>query len=178
MCLNSKKIEFDDVIDIMREKLNNGGTITFTPKGTSMEPMLRDGKDIVVLAKPKGRLNMLDVALYRRDDGAYIMHRVIDVDDKGCYVFCGDNQFAKEKGIREDQIIGIMTCFIRKGTTYYADSILYKLYSNYIYRTRLSRRGYKAGKRKVVKLFGLDKKKSNDDVNGDGNGDVASKSGR
>ena len=171
MCLNSKRIEFDDVIDIMREKLDKGGTVTFTPKGTSMEPMLRDGKDIVVLAKPKGRLSMLDVALYRRDDGAYVMHRVIGVDDRGNYIFCGDNQFAKERGIRDDQIIGIMTCFIRKGTTYYANSILYKLYSNYIYRTRLIRRGYRAGKRKAVRLFGLDKKKKDKD-------DVASNSDR
>lgn len=171
MCLNSKKIEFDDVIDLMREKLDMGGTVTFTPQGTSMEPMLRDGQDVVVLAKPKGRLNMLDVALYRRDDGVYIMHRVIDVDDNGNYIFCGDNRYAKERGIRDDQIIGVMTCFIRKGTTYYPDSILYKLYSNYIYRTRLTRHGYKAGKRKVVKLFGLEKKQENE-----GNNDVASNS--
>ena len=162
MCLNSKKVEFDDVIDIMREKLEQ---VTFTPRGTSMEPMLRDGKDIVVLKKPKGRLCMLDVALYRRDDGAYVMHRVIDVDDKGRYIFCGDNQFTKEKGIREDQIIGVMTSFMRKGTSYSVDSILYKLYSNYIYRTRFTRRSYRAGKRKIVKIFNIDtnKKKKEED---------------
>ena len=47
--LNNKEIQLEDVIQIIKEKLNSGGTVTFTPHGTSMYPMLRNGEDVVVL---------------------------------------------------------------------------------------------------------------------------------
>ena len=55
MFLN-KEVGLDDVMQIIAEKLEAGGSVTFNPKGTSMLPMLRDGDDTVVLSKPKGRL--------------------------------------------------------------------------------------------------------------------------
>lgn len=58
MSLN-KDVNLDDVMQIIAEKLDAGGTVTFNPRGTSMLPMLRDGDDTVVLSKPKGRLHLL-----------------------------------------------------------------------------------------------------------------------
>ena len=60
----NKQIGLNEIVDIMREKLDSGGTVTFTPRGNSMYPMLRDGEDTVVLAKPKGRLHLFDLPLY------------------------------------------------------------------------------------------------------------------
>ena len=54
MFLN-KEVGLDDVMQIIAEKLEAGGSVTFNPNGTSMLPMLRDGDDTVVLSKPKGR---------------------------------------------------------------------------------------------------------------------------
>lgn len=68
MFLN-KEVGLDDVMQIIAEKLEAGGSVTFNPKGTSMLPMLRDGDDTVVLSKPKGRLHLFDLPLYRRKDG-------------------------------------------------------------------------------------------------------------
>ena len=68
MSLNNKEIQLEDVIQIIKEKLNSGGTVTFTPHGTSMYPMLRNGEDVVVLKKPEGRLKYLDVAHYRDEN--------------------------------------------------------------------------------------------------------------
>ena len=76
----SKEVVIDDVIDIMIEKLNSGGTVTFTPKGKSMLPMLRDGEDVVVLSKPNGKLHLFDIPLYRRSNGAYVLHRIVNFD--------------------------------------------------------------------------------------------------
>lgn len=42
MSLN-KEVGLDDVMQIIAEKLETGGSVTFNPKGTSMLPMLRDG---------------------------------------------------------------------------------------------------------------------------------------
>ena len=62
MSLN-KEVGLDDVMQIIAEKLEAGGSVTFNPKGTSMLPMLRDGDDTVVLSKPKGRLHLFDLPL-------------------------------------------------------------------------------------------------------------------
>lgn len=149
----SKQVNIDDVIELMLEKLNAGGKVTFTPRGTSMLPMLRDGEDVVVLEKPKRRLNLYDVAFYKRDNGQYVLHRVYNFEANGCYVMCGDNQFALEHGIRNDQIIAVMTAFFRKGKSYTLQSFTYRFYVNFWVTTRLPRRAFGFGSRKIKGLF-------------------------
>lgn len=159
MSLN-KETTLDEVMELIREKLDAGGNVTFTPNGTSMLPMLRDGEDVVVLSKPKGRLHLFDVALYRRDNGQYVLHRVLDFGYDGSYVMCGDNQFTKEKGIRDDQIIAVMTSFCRKGVPYMPSYYRYRIYVNFWYYTRLPRRVFRAVKRRLG--FTDEKKKKKD----------------
>ena len=166
----NKQVALDDVISVIMEKLDSGGTVTFTPNGTSMEPMLRDGKDVVVLKKKQGRLKLYDVALYLRDNGQYVLHRVIDYCNDGSYVMCGDNQFAREQGIRVDQILAVMTAFYRKGKPYTTGSIRYRIYITFWYYSRVFRHAYRSGKRRTMKLFGITpkpksekKKKKKDD---------------
>ena len=161
---SSKSVNLDDVMEMMVEKLNAGGTVTFTPHGTSMLPMLRDGEDVIVLKSTEGRrLHLFDVPLYRRENGQYVLHRVIDFCRDGSYVMCGDNQFAKEKGIRDDQIIAVMTGFFRKGKPYSTQSFLYRAYINFWYYTRPFRHAYRFGRGKASRLFG--KKKENTQKN-------------
>ena len=148
MSLN-KETTLDAVIDIIKEKLDSGGTVTFTPNGTSMLPMLRDGEDVVVLKKPSGRLHLFDVPLYQRENGQYVLHRIIDFERDGSYVLCGDNQFAKERGIRDDQIIAVMTAFYRKGKAYSITSLRYRAYVNFWYYTRIFRHAFRAGKTRL-----------------------------
>lgn len=153
MSLN-KEVQLDDIIDLMLDKLASGGTVTFTPNGTSMLPMLRDGEDAVILRSTGGkRLHLFDVPLYRRDNGQYVLHRVIDFCRDGSYVMCGDNQFTKEKGIRDDQIIAVLAGFHRKGQMYTPQSFRYRIYINFWYYTRPIRRAYRFGKRKTARFF-------------------------
>lgn len=128
MSLNSREIQLEDVIQIIKEKLDTGGTVTFTPHGTSMFPMLRSGEDVVVLKKTDGRLNRQDVALYRRKNGDFVLHRVIGFERNGNYIFCGDNQFNKERGITDSDIIGVVVAFYRKGKHYTNNSLSYRIY--------------------------------------------------
>lgn len=137
----------------MIEKLNAGGKVTFTPKGKSMLPMLRDGQDVVILEKPNSRLHLFDVAFYKRDNGQYVLHRVNKFDSDGCYVMCGDNQFDLEHGIRNDQIIAVMTAFFRKGKCYTTQSLRYRIYVNFWEYTRLLRRVLRFTARKSSALF-------------------------
>lgn len=72
---------------------------------------------------------------------------------------CGDNQFKREKGIRDDQIIAVMTGFCRKGVTYTPASVRYRAYISFWYYTRFPRRCIRSLKRR----FGItDKKKEKD----------------
>lgn len=145
----NKEVSFDDFIDIIAEKLNNGGTVTFTPRGKSMLPMLRDGEDVVVLSKPTARLKLFDIPLYKRKDGTYVLHRIVDFDRNGNYVLCGDNQFVLEKGITDNDIIGVVTAFYRKGKAYTVNSLRYRMYVNAWHNIRYIRRIYRFGTRKV-----------------------------
>lgn len=154
----NKEVALDEIISLIIEKLDAGGNVVFTPNGNSMYPMLRDGEDVVVLTKPKGRLHLYDLPLYRRDDGKYVLHRVIDFGNDGSYVMCGDNQFARERGIRDDQIIAVVTAFYRKGKAFTTDSLLYRAYVSFWYHTRIFRRTYRFGSTRAKRLFGVSEK--------------------
>ncbi len=150
----NKEVAIDDIINIIVEKLDSGGTVTFSPSGTSMLPMLRDGEDVVVLSKPNGRLHLFDIPLYKRRNGTYVLHRIVGFDSDGGYVLCGDNQFEKEHGIYDSDIFGVVTAFYRKGKPYNTNSLRYKLYLNFWYYSKFFRHSYRYGKNKASKLFG------------------------
>ena len=76
----------------LEEILTRDGKLVYRTKGVSMEPMLRQNRDLVVISVPSSRLRKYDVALYRRG-GSYVLHRVIDVKDDG-YLIRGDNTFS------------------------------------------------------------------------------------
>lgn len=67
----------------IEEVLESEGKYVGLTRGVSMLPMIKSGKDVVVIAKKTGRLKPYDVALYKRDDGAYVLHRVLKVVGKG-----------------------------------------------------------------------------------------------
>ena len=92
-----------------------------------MLPLLHQRKDIIiVMAKGEERCRKYDVVLFRRGP-KYVLHRVIEVrpDD---YVIVGDNQYQKEYGVKDEQILGIMTRCIRNGKEIKADDKLYQIY--------------------------------------------------
>ena len=82
--------------------------------GNSMAPFLVHGRDTVYLSRLDRPAKRGDVLLYKRESGAYILHRVYKVE-KDSYTMVGDAQTQLEQGIRQDQIIAIMTSALRKG---------------------------------------------------------------
>ena len=49
--MQTKSVTLSEVYDVMMEMLNNGGTVNFNPRGTSMLPTLHNDGDRVVLKK-------------------------------------------------------------------------------------------------------------------------------
>ena len=138
---------------IIREQLAAGGSVRFGPHGTSMLPMIRQGIDSVTLSPVSGELKKYDLPFYRRDNGQYVLHRILKAKD-GVYTCIGDNQFAYEKGIRQDQIIAYVTSFHRGDREIKVTSLSYKLYCRFWHYTRLLRRAWRGANYHLGRLFG------------------------
>ena len=83
--------------------------------GSSMTPFLVSGRDTVYLSRLERPARRGDILLYLRDSGKYILHRVWRVEKDGTLTIVGDAQTELERGIREDQIIAVVTSVVRKG---------------------------------------------------------------
>lgn len=109
------------------EVLAAEGKLIYTNVGDSMKPLIRQGKDLLVIERTRGRLKKYDVPLYRRESGQYVLHRILQVRERD-YVICGDNRWQKEYGITDQQIIGVLTSVIREGKTVSVTDRKYQFY--------------------------------------------------
>lgn len=137
----SKRVSMDEMAPLIREILAESGEVSFVSAGVSMLPTIRDRKDTVTLVRPQGKLKKGDVPFYQRDNGQYILHRVIYVNGD-TYVMRGDNQWENEYNVRHDQIIGVLHSFDRDGKTYKVTDTCYKLYVKFLPLIRYSRKYY------------------------------------
>lgn len=95
----------------IEEELERSGKILQTTIGDSMEPMLRNRQNIVVIEKADGLLKKYDLPLYRRPNGKYVLHRILKVR-KNDYIICGDNRIRRETVPRE-WIIGVVSGYYK-----------------------------------------------------------------
>ena len=96
------------------QELATHGKVISTNVGDSMLPLLRQGKDLMVIEKrPEGRCRKYDAVLYKRGE-KYILHRILKVR-KDDYVICGDHRIWREYGVTDDRIIGVLTAVVRDG---------------------------------------------------------------
>lgn len=133
------------------ECIKRDGKLVYRTTGFSMYPMLYPNRDLVTIEKAPAHLKKYDVALYRRN-GKYVLHRVIGEDEKG-YICRGDNNFFKEYGIRQEDVVGLLTSFVRKGRPHSADEKAYRAYArlwNLIYPLRFLVSLLKRGVKKLL----------------------------
>ena len=109
------------------EYLKTHGTLIYTNVGDSMRPLIRQGRDLLVIERHTGRLRRYDVPLYRRDSGQYVLHRVLRVREND-YVLCGDNRWHRETGITDRHVIGVLTAVVRDGKELPVTDWRYRLY--------------------------------------------------
>ena len=83
------------------EEIDRTGRIVYTNLGCSMMPLLRQHRDLMIIEKPAGRLKKYDVPLYKRDNGQYVLHRILKVRGQ----------------VRDRHIIGVLTAVVRDGKT-------------------------------------------------------------
>lgn len=121
-----ESFRISDYDETIRLVLDSGGEFCMYPRGKSMLPLIVPERDCVTLVKCRS-LRRGDIALYRRENGSYILHRVIK-EEKGIYTMCGDNQRCPETNVKFSQIIGKVKCVRRKGRDIYENNIGYRIY--------------------------------------------------
>ncbi len=135
----------------VEELLKTQDEVMTRTRGISMRPLLRQGRDIVVIKKPEFPLKPGDAPLYRvKGKKELVLHRILKVKDDGGYIIRGDNLFFKEN-VRREQIVGVMKAFYREGK--YCDCEKSRKYKIYVFLNRISyplRYLWKCGLRPVL----------------------------
>ena len=145
--------------ELVKEKMASDGVFMDMTRGPSMEPMLSQHRDIVVIEPVTRPLEKYDVPLYMvptKDD--LVLHRIIEVREND-YVIRGDNTYSFEY-IPKEHVIGVLKEFYRKGKYINCkDNKRYHFYVRFTVFTYPIRRVWKTGikpilrkiKRKIVK---------------------------
>lgn len=135
-----------DLSPVMLECLAAGQEVVLTVTGNSMSPFLRHQRDQVVLrpCSDPSALQPGAIPFYRRENGQYVLHRIVERDDGQVavrygdkatypsagdglqYTLLGDAQWITEPGIRPEQVVAYATAFIRKGKRWECDSSAYR----------------------------------------------------
>lgn len=123
-----REIPFAELMPIIRDSFEQGLTVTLPVTGNSMKPLFSHKRDSVVLsACDPYSLKRGDVPLYRRDDGQYVLHRIVRVEED-TYTLTGDAQWELEIGLPKKNVLAVMTGFIRKGKAVNCQNFSYRVY--------------------------------------------------
>lgn len=117
--MENEVLKFEDV-------LNRDGFLIFPNKGGSMLPLIRQGKDLMVIEKISGKPQLFDAVLFRRGNGQYVLHRIMRECDGGYFIIgdsCTEGEF-----VNESQIIGKLSAVIRGGKRLEVSDLKYKSY--------------------------------------------------
>lgn len=121
-----KQIPAQELIPLLLSQIEDGGQAKLPVTGHSMLPMLRPGRDSVLLTKA-GELKKGDIPLFQRDNGRYVIHRIVK-SKNGRYICCGDHQHEPE-AVRPDQVLAVVVGFTRKGKAHTCAGHGYRLYT-------------------------------------------------
>lgn len=137
-----KQVSLDELFPLIEEQIKNGGSIVFHPRGISMLPLIRQGIDRVELSRPSAPLKKYDIPFYRREDGSFILHRIVNKHSDGTYTMCGDNQIILEHGVTNEQIIGVVTGVYKGEKLYSITSAKMRFYCLYAVLRRKYRKTF------------------------------------
>ena len=121
----------------IENELCQSGVYASVTKGSSMRPLFKTNRDVVILKRCDAEPKKYDVVLYKDGTGKYILHRIVRVSDK-CFVIRGDNTFINER-VSKNCILAVLTEFNRKGKKHLVTDRGYRLYAriwNFIYPIR------------------------------------------
>lgn len=98
---------------VIEEQLRKGFPVSAFTEGDSMEPLLYEARTHVLIAPLRGELSVGELPIFKRQDGVFIIHRIIGKDE-GFYYTRGDNCLYGEK-VPKDAVLGVVVEIFRKG---------------------------------------------------------------
>ena len=120
MIVRTEAIPMEQLAQLLDVQLEQGEA-PLRVTGTSMYPTFRNGVDTVFLRKPEGTLRKGDVLLYRRENGQYVLHRIVRLQGQ-TLILSGDNQHEPEY-LKPSQVIARVERF-RRGKREYTSTHL------------------------------------------------------
>ena len=135
-----KQIPNDLFFAWIESEIAEGRSVKFRLKGNSMFPLLRNGKDEVILEKcfPEN-LKPMDVILFRYR-GAHVLHRIIKRKGNDLLIQ-GDGSIVAMEHCTINDVVGKVTSICRSsGKTILIESWKWKLYSHLWRRMGCSRK--------------------------------------
>lgn len=110
------------------QELEERGHYYSAPRGVSMLPMIRGGRDVVEVRRLDHMAQRGEVVLYVRGPNEQgVLHRVIHVRERD-YVIAGDNCWQREI-VPHERVVGVVVTFCRNGMWYSVSHVGYRLYS-------------------------------------------------
>ena len=145
------------------EVLAQNGKLAYTNVGISMMPLIREGRDVMMIeARETAAIRRYDAVLFRRPGvtgrGAYVLHRILKILPDGKYWIVGDNCTSGEV-VDPANVLGVLTQVSRDGRkTIRVTDLSYRAYvlfwcKPYHLRFFLMR-GMRFAKRVVRRLLG------------------------
>ena len=125
-----------DFFTILESELHNRGKVRFRVKGISMQPMIRNDHDEVLLSELGNRKPEIgDICLFKFY-GRHVLHRFKRMEGDVLY-FQGDNVMVTEEHCKINDVVGIVTKVYRDGKEVSPTS------SKWHYLTKIHRSKYK-----------------------------------
>ncbi len=144
-------MSLEEALPLLLATLEAGAAFRFFQRGTSMLPMLVEGRDSVSIVSPKVREPRAgEVILYRRKNGSFVLHRALKRARDGSFVCCGDNQILLERGVLPESIIGVLDGYYKGDRWISADDAEYQKYA----KKRMRSLWLRYLKRAIKKIIG------------------------
>ena len=124
---NIKMADIDALFPVIEETVKSGGSIKVKIAGYSMYPLVTSRRDSVLLVKAD-KIKKGDVPLIRREDGSFVLHRVVGIKD-GKLKLRGDYEQKIEYPVDPSRVVAVAKGFYRKERFISCDSRKYKLYT-------------------------------------------------
>lgn len=116
----------DEITNSIKTTVADGGSFPLVVTGTSMQPFLEDGRDVVWLGECKKQdISKGVILLFEREDGSLILHRVRQVLPDGRIEMNGDALSWSEQ-ISFGNVIATVTHIEKNGKRISCSSPFYK----------------------------------------------------
>jgi signal peptidase len=111
-----KEVKSAILFESLKELIEDGQSVKMTVTGNSMLPFLMEGRDSVELSKCSFEdIKIDDMVLIQREDGAYVMHRVLRKENDHFYMV-GDAQCWIEGPLKPEQLKAKITAIYHKNS--------------------------------------------------------------